>query len=172
MSVATQTPRGGVAERALDALVKALTIAGVVFAAWQYLEARQEARIARTLAYVERFEQGDVGAARQRINGVIREYLPQFANIEGITQEDRDSMVLSIVEVGGASFERDIDLIVDFFHGLSICVQEVLCERGVAERYFASSDATNIWANFEPYVRTRRENNPAFARALEAFVGG
>jgi hypothetical protein len=156
----------------MDVVAKAFAIAGVMFAGWQYLEARQETRVARTLTYIERFEQGDAAAARQRINGVLREYLPQFEAIESISAEDRDAMILSIVEGGGPQLEQDIDLIADFFLGMSICVQERLCERGVAERYFGASDTTNIWLNFAPYFHYRRANNPDYARALEYFATG
>lgn len=157
----------------LDVLAKLGVLAGGLFAAWQFWEAKADQRVARTTAYIERYEEGRVGEARRRINAELRNYLTQFQEISaaGISSADRDEMLLSLAEANGGALGADFDVVADFFQGVEICTREGLCNSAVAERYFAASDAPDLWLNFEPYVRLRRENNPRFAEGMEALAG-
>src|SRR5262249_7698488 len=113
------------------------------------------------------------------IDASLRPYIKQFEEIaaSGISEADRDAMVLTIVNesrgeaAGNSTIADDIDLIVDYFEGLRACTSKGLCEKSVAREYFAASDIGVMFANFEPYFEERRANNPNFAGAMEEFAG-
>lgn len=158
----------------IETVYKAGLILGGLFAAWQYWEAKLDAQIARTIAYVDRFESGSVGQARGEIREELLPYMSQFREVTaaGISDQDRDELVLSIAEANDSRIARNLDHVVDFFQGLNICVEEGLCDRRVAMAYFQTSDARDLWTNFEPYVRLRRENNPLYGREFERYASG
>lgn len=156
----------------LEVITKLALMAGGIFAAWEYWEAKKDARIARATTYFERFENGEVGDARRRINGALRPYVGQLQMLDPaeLSFADRDRIILAVVEENGGQIASDIDTIIDYFQGVSICVSAQLCERSVVELYFAESDAPTLWNNFEPYIRARRVNNPKFASAFEKLA--
>lgn len=151
--------------------VKLGVLVGAAFGVWQYLEAKQQSRVARTSEYIDRFEDGQAGSSARRINAALRPYQDQFASLStgGFSVEDRTEVVLTIVEeANGGALADDLDAFIDFYEGLDTCVQSSLCDAQVADRYF-SPRAKEFWANFEPYITYRRANNPSFARGLENY---
>lgn len=156
----------------IDAISKIGIVAGGLFAGWQYWEAKTDKRTERTTAYIERYEDGRVGDARREINGKLRPYIAQFRQVavSGISPQDRDAMVLALTEENGGDIANRLDTVADFFQGLETCTSEGLCDRRVAEAYFRSSDAGDLWTNFEPYFRERRANNPSYGDAFEHFA--
>lgn len=146
-------------------------IVGGLFAAYQFMESRKDARVERTMEYILRYDDGRVGDSRRAIQSALRPFLPQFAEIEGgVAPEDREDMVLTLVETGGEGRLPDhVDTVVDFYESLWTCVRESICSQEVAFGYF-TADAHEFVQNFEPYLRRRQENNPAYAGGLERFA--
>lgn len=177
----------------LDALGIAGLLAGGIFAAIQYKDAKGAQRIARTFEYIERYESGDVAEARRAINRVLRQYLTQFEELEaaGLPCDPRDNLVRSIIKAdvelqmtgreanklpasgvdAPETIEDKIDRVVEFFDGLKICVHEEICNRRVAENYFSPDEARIFWNNFYPYISDRRKNYANYGKALEEFTG-
>lgn len=146
-------------------------IVGGLFAAYQFLESRKDARVERTMEYILRYEDGRVGDSRRAIQAALRPFLEQFAEFEtGVAPASRDEMVLTLIdEAGDGRLPDHIDTVVDFYEGLWTCVREEICSREVAFGYF-TTDARDFAQNFEPYFRRRQENNSAYAGGLERFA--
>lgn len=153
----------------VDLITKLGVVAGGLFAGWQYWEAKVDRRIERTTHYLERYEDGSVAQARERIESGLRPYLQQFDELStgGLSQRDRERVVLAIVDES-PEIPAAIDDVADFFNGLETCVSSRLCDRNTAERYFRDTDI-GIWENFEPYIALRRRNNPEYGKALEHY---
>ena len=157
-----------------DVISKFALVAGGLFAVVQFLDARHDAKVERTITYITRFEDGRVSESRRAIANAIRPYIPQFREMEaagGVTAEDRRQVVMTLVDEGGnGDMAGDIDTVVDFYEGLWTCVHEDLCAADVAYGYFGEGEAPEFWQNFLPYMQDRRENNPAYAVGLEHFA--
>ena len=173
-SATDRKPRKSWLAQAVDILAKLGLLAGGAFAVLQFLDAKEEARVQRTMTYIARYEDGSVNSARQTIGDALRPYLAQFSRISedgGVTGDDRDAMVMTLVESGsGKAIDAEIDTIVDFYEGLAICVAEAICERRVVLRYFARGEAQDFYGNFEPYIRMRRINTPTYAEGLRQIM--
>ena len=176
----------------LDVLGIAGLLAGGVFAAIQYSDAKDAERTSRTFEYIARYESGDVAEARRAINRVLRQYISQFEDLEadGLPDKQRDDMVRRIIRTdvelqltsrqangpAGATIEAPetiedkIDRVVEFYDGLDICVEEELCKSRVAVNYFSPNEARIFWDNFRPYILDRRKNYEGYGKALEKFA--
>lgn len=153
----------------VDIVTKLGVIAGSIFAAWQYWEAKELRRIERTTHYLERYESGRIAEARERIEGGLRPHLGSFEEVSagGLSPQARESVVLAVLEETPA-IPAAIDNVADYFNGLETCVRAKLCDRATAERYFRETDI-GIWQNFDPYIAQRRRNNPDYGGALEHY---
>jgi hypothetical protein len=148
-------------------------IAGGIFAAFQYIDARRDAQVEHTMEYIVRYEDGRVGESRRAIETALRPYLPNFAEIQnqGVRSQDRIDVISTLMTVAGeGSLPGHVDTVVDFYEGLWTCVREDVCSKEVALGYFGGADAADFRANFQPYIDQRRENNPTYARGLDRFA--
>jgi hypothetical protein len=155
----------------LDKLTKAGILIAGVFALYQFMDAKQDAKVQRTSVYITRYEDGTPAAAIRRINAALRPYLGQFAKLTGeggLSAETRNEMVLSLFEQH-ATLAEDVDAIVDFYEGLDTCVRQSLCDQATAVRYFGP-EARQFYSNFEPYFRERNVSEPAFASSVARFA--
>lgn len=158
---------------AIDALSKIGILIGAIFAGFQYLEAKQDAKVSRAVSYIDRYESGSISEARRRIDSALVKYLEQFRELdaEGISRADRDALVLAMVEpTADYNMTSDIDSIVSFFEAVRLCSTQGLCDGPTLNTYFQSDDTKLFMSNFEPYFVERRKNNPRYARGLEALL--
>ncbi|MEO1036139.1 MAG: hypothetical protein AAFX44_11315 [Pseudomonadota bacterium] len=159
--------------RWFDPLSKLGLAGAAVLAVLQYLQVNDLEKSSRTFEYIEDFERGSTAEARRSLNATLRPYVDDFIELErvndGIRPEDRNEILLAIIEdAADDSAAGSIDTVVDFYEGLMLCVDERLCDRSSADKYFCSGRALEFWDTFEPYVLFRRENNASYASALEA----
>jgi hypothetical protein len=162
----------------LDLGVKGGAIFAGVFAIHQYLEAREDARIARTLDYVERF--GDarthVGAASQRIAQKLWETEDQIedlhAEVEAAPPADAEVLLRQFSEklVEGTSenpgLRTDVDEVVAFFEALVICIEARVCDRATALAFFGTY-LDGFWRHFGPSTEARGSLAPNFANGIQ-----
>lgn len=165
----------------LDLVVKVGAIFAAIFAVHQYLEARQDARVAKTLDYVQRFDDADskVGAARRRIAGVLWLNDGQIKRLRDIkrnlpeaeSREIHRRFISKLVDGTAASpgLRQEIQDLVSFFEGLSVCVETNLCDATSAERFFGDF-AKTFWSNFAVFIEERRLVSPDYGSGLQAFT--
>jgi ribosomal protein L17 len=85
----------------LDVLGVLGLLAGGCFAVMQYLSAKEDARVSRTMEYIDRYEQGEVATARRAINESLKPFLSQFQELEAekaVSAEVKRDLVFSIME--------------------------------------------------------------------------
>lgn len=87
------------------------------------------------------------------------------------TIKRRLAMFLVTDSDGGKGLENELDIIVRFFNGVQICLENGLCDRKVANA-FLGSYAQSIWANFGPYIESRRSIIDGYGAGLELFLKG
>lgn len=161
----------------LDAATKVLVILGGVFTAWQYLEAKQTARIERTFEYVELLSRGEAAPARQAITAELLARQEQlgpilhgtFAPAEAQVLHARLAHFLVHQSRGGRGLALELDTLANLFQEITICVARKLCESEVAHA-FLDETARNYWSNFKPYFLEQRTLIPTYAAGLEQFV--
>ncbi|WP_309642760.1 hypothetical protein [Phenylobacterium sp.] len=151
-------------------LWKSLAIGSAgAFAVWQYSSLLSGTATTHTMDYIKRYEDGRVADARQDISNTLRTYADQFNRLQ-LSNEQQHAAVLNPILDLEPKLHADIDTVVDFFEGLRTCVRERVCSSEVALGYFGGAESRLFWRNFEPYINTRRENNPDYAKGLEWFV--
>lgn len=168
----------------MDLGVKAGALFAAVFAVHQYLQAQEDARIARTLDYAARFEAGssELGLARKRIDLRLWAYAGQVALLRGgspgSTEQDMRTyqlvrQKLSIAVVYGTAespgIQAEVHTVVQFFDGLGICVTSKLCDDKTAERLLGRY-AAQLWDWVESFVDERRPVSDDYGQALERFA--
>jgi hypothetical protein len=153
----------------------------VIVAAMEYVNAQRRVRIAQTIAYHNRFESGDIARSLAMIDTEFREQRGTFDELRTlfeagkISPEEKADVHREIVSAlaydanGGKGLEKDLDVVIGFFDNLNVWVEEDLCQRSVAMRFF-SEYAIEFYRNFEPYIEDRRRDLPRFAASFERFV--
>lgn len=162
-------------------LLRVLLIAGGIFSVVQYLQAREERRVERTLQLVDLWERADYQEAqrvlRDRLDGArvaAQSSLAADATPEEIAYvtEQIGITVLTVEEgtVPLAEVRDRFDRIVYFLNRVAFCVEGNLCSQDVADAYFhAYADA--FWRYFSAQIaRERRAGSPAYATPLERYV--
>lgn len=162
-------------------MLRILLVVGAVFSIIQYLAAREEKRVERTLALVDMWD----GAEFQDAQTALKARLIALnkAN-EGLmssnpTEDERKIYYESVgkqlmTDGGGAApmteFEPKFDRIVYFLNRVSTCVKRNLCDRQVADDYFLDY-ARSFWSYFGGYADSvRKGGSPNYARSIEDYV--
>lgn len=162
-------------------LVRVMVIFGALFSIYQFLAAREQARVQRTFELVELWERSEYQAAqaalRQRLLLLNQKYggdLGQNASPEDIAEYSRRIGLKAMSADGGdmplAQFQEQFDRIVYFLNRVSSCVEGKLCSRDVADTYFMDY-ARSFWGYFAGYVADQRKAGAtSFARPIETYV--
>lgn len=161
--------------------LRILLVLGGVFSVYQYLQAREEKRVERTLQLVEVWERQDYQTAQRALRRRLAALNERHASLLGAnpsrTEFDiyRDRLgIEAMQETGGdmplADFREQFDRIVYFLNRVSFCVEEGLCSRAVADAYFLDY-ARSFWDYFSDFaVQQRRAGSASFARPIETYV--
>ncbi len=154
----------------LGIVVKVAILCGSAFAIVQYMSAKSDARVAKTFEYITAYETGQMLIAREAIRREFRNYEQMFMEIP-LPPDAFSKVILSFAEgEAGQPIQDELDRIIDFFKGVSLCLEQDLCDSDVTRRYFYP-EAKYYWNNFEPYIQKRMSNNnPDFGRELRLFA--
>jgi hypothetical protein len=160
-----------------DYLSKVALVSGIIFSIYQYSVYKHDDRVRYTFQFLERFDSDRMLTARSAVEAAVRS---QEVAIEDVNRarvskkaeaalRKRISAFLVVDSNGGKGVARELELIIDYFDGVRICLDERLCDATTA-RAFLASHAGMIWTNFSPYIRERRTLTPSFGRGLETLV--
>ncbi|MDP3897395.1 MAG: hypothetical protein Q8Q62_12040, partial [Mesorhizobium sp.] len=161
--------------------LRIMLIVGAVFSAVQYLQARQEKRIERTLALVEIWERAEYQEAQAALKRRLADLNEQSAGLI-TSQSTREELAIITAAIGTQAMSKDggtmpietfqerFDRIVYFLSRLSSCVEGNLCDRAVADEFFLDY-AQSFWRYFSDYIqRERKRGQPTLAVAIESYV--
>ena len=164
-------------------LLRLFLVFGAFFSVYEYMAAREEKRVERTLALVELWERPEYQdaqkALKQRIAALNQANAGLLAANPALDElaifQDRIGLA-ALTQDGGAmalpDFREHFDRIVYFLNRVASCVEANLCSRTVADDYFRDY-ARSFWAYFAGFIAQERKNgSPSFAAPIEAYVIG
>ena len=166
----------------IDLLKSWLGIGAVVFAAvltpWEYLEVKQEKRVERTLAYVERYGDGDYADSAIVLDEAIADQYSVLSkllqNTELSTRElEKRYMELILGMFKDPGLRSAMNSVLRFHEELVQCILSNLCDREVAMSFFLNSTG-DMLRTYYPYICDKRSkwNDPQAYQAIEHFYLG
>lgn len=162
-------------------LVRVLLVFGGMFSVYQFLMAREEKRVERSLALVEMWEepgyQTAQEAVRQRLAALNTKFPNPFGEKPTVAERSEYLERLGLIAVsadGGdmplQEFQAHFDRIVYFLNRMSFCIEGDLCSRDVADAFFRDY-AVSFWAYFSGYVaKQRKAGASTYAMPIENYV--
>lgn len=163
--------------------VRLVLVAGAIFTVYQFLIAREEARIQRAFELVELWEKPEYQTAQRAVKKRIDELNTRYAALLG----DQPTMnaravvmrkigIEAMTSDGGTmpvgEFEAEFDRVVYFLNRISFCVQGNLCSKEVIDAYFGDY-ARSFWDYFSDHVdKQRAAVSPTYAQPIEHYVLG
>ncbi len=161
--------------------LRILLVVGTIFSVVQYLQAREEKRVERTLELVELWDQPEYQAAQRSLKRRLTELNARFSADLGRSTTPKELALfqerigIEAMKAEGGSlpvdeFHESFDRIVYFLNRVSFCVDGGLCSKDVAEAYFRDF-AQSFWGYFAGHIRQeRRRGSPNLAKPLENYV--
>lgn len=175
----TGTPQAGRADRLatwLDPMVKLAAVFAGVFAAYQYLAARTDARVARSLGYVDRYNDMStpVGAAQARIEDTLWRHADTIRDLQSfdldpvVAAEMKRAFTSNLLAGTGetSNLWQELTVVVRFFDALEICIDRDLCDEAAAMAFF-SDPVVSTWGNFGEILKDRRDLDDNHAVGLD-----
>jgi hypothetical protein len=161
--------------------LRVLLICGTVFSVYQYLMARQELKVERTLQLVELWERPEYQDAYKAVRARIAALAERHKDLIGSNPTETERYVYmsklgeeafkpNAGEMPLPEFQERFDRLVYFLNRVSFCVDGRLCDRDIADTYFRDY-AQSFWRYFRGYVEyQRRAGSPTYAAAIEKYV--
>lgn len=161
--------------------LRIMLVFGTIFSVYQYLAARQDRRVERTLALVERWEGPEFQKAQTALKARLGELNGKYQSLLGATPSPAELGVYyrkigseAMTADGGSmplpEFQIEFDKIVYFLNRVSACSTSNLCAPEVADEYFHDF-ARSFWDYFAGYVQQQRRRGSAnFAKPLEDYL--
>ena len=163
-------------------LVRVTIVLGAIFTVYQYLSAREQNRVQRTLELVELWERSEYQDAQTALRQRLAALNQKYANLLGSNPSAKELDVYysrigieAMSESGGAmpltEFSAHFDRVVYFLNRVAFCVEGNLCAEDIADAYFRDY-AASFWQYFAGYIeRQRKAGAASFARPIESYVG-
>ncbi len=162
--------------------LRVLLIGGTLFSVYQYMAARQELRVERTLQLVELWERPEYQDAQKAVKTRLADLNQQYANLLGKNPTKTEFDVyyakigLAALSSDGGKlplpeFQDQFDRVVYFLNRVSFCVDGKICDRELADAYFQDY-AASVWRDLHGYVEKQRKGgSTTYAMAIEKYVG-
>ena len=155
----------------LEAISKILlilgTLVGGAWAIFEYLEKKQDGRVAESLGYVRRLSSEPLLSAQARIAMAWYAARDSVRNLDSTPVSSADEfarrkrqLVMMVVDrtaipLSSSAIQKglvpDLDLLVDFFRELQVCIDANLCDRQTAVSFFKSY-ARRLYCLHEPFI--------------------
>lgn len=161
--------------------LRILLCLGAVFSAIQFLQARQEKRIERSLDLVSLWEGDAFQTAQSAIKRRLGDLNRQSAGLitPQTTPQELDIIMTSIgnqamTAEGGempiGEFQDQFDRVVYFLSRVASCVEGNLCDRAVADEFFLDY-ARSFWRFFSGWIeKERTRGSPNLATGIETYL--
>lgn len=161
--------------------VRIAIVLGAIFSVYQFLAARDQARIQRSFEMVELWERPEYQAAQRAVKNRIEGLNTRYAAIlaDQPTPAERSVVMRKIGQEamtadGGPQpaeqFREEFDRVVYFLNRIAFCVEGNICSREVIDAYFGDY-TRSFWSYFAGYVEgQRRTISPTYARPIETYV--
>jgi hypothetical protein len=162
--------------------LRVLLICGTLFSVFQYMMARQEMRVERTLQLVELWEKPEYQDAQKAVKNRLTAVMERNPNPFGPNPTETQKEIyfrqigMEVLSPEGGEmplfeFQDQFDRVVYFLNRVSFCVDGNLCDRDIADIYFQDY-AKSFWRYFHGYIeKQRKEGSATYAAAIEKYAG-
>lgn len=163
--------------------LRLVLVFGAIFSVYQFLLAREEKRVERSLALVELWEEPDYQKAQAALKRRLADLNSKYSVLLGDSPTDAERSVYyerigleALTAEGGTmkidEFQESFDRVVYFLNRLAFCVEGDLCSRNVTDPYFRDY-AVSFWTYFSSYVaKQRKAGSSNYAMPIERYVKG
>jgi hypothetical protein len=130
-------------------------IFGGLFSLNEYLERKQENKVARTLDLVDAYSKEDVISAQQDLDWHYDKNIDAInaaLDSENFT-EDFSAIIIQLIEKHDLS--RQVDRLFYFYRTVAICTLASLCDKSTVESYFKHQGVV-FFNQYYPYICQRR----------------
>lgn len=154
--------------------VGAMICAGVL-TPMEYLDVKQEKRVERTLAYVERFGDGIYADSAQLLDEAIEDHFADLSKLLSSNslspaelEKEYAALILSMFK--NPALRSAINQVLRFHEELVQCVVNELCDSQVTLDFFLNSTG-DILRTYYPYICDKRSkwNDPTAYQHIEDF---
>ncbi len=161
--------------------VRVLIVLGGLFSAYQYMEAKEEKRVERTLQLVELWERAEYQGAQQAVARRLDALNERYAGLLGANPSPAERQVYldqigieAMTADGGTmplpEFRAEFGRVLYFLNRMAFCVEGKLCSRSMVDGYFGDY-ARSFWDYFSGHVALERKGGAtSYAAPLEAFL--
>ncbi|WP_442580036.1 DUF4760 domain-containing protein [Mesorhizobium sp. ASY16-5R] len=162
-------------------VLRVILVFGAIFSVYQFMVARDEKRVERTLALAELWEKQEYQDAqrslRTRLEALNTRYQQDLGADPSPQQrayfQERLGMIAMTPEGGDTplpKFREDFDRTVYLLNRVASCVETDLCSTSVADAYFRDY-ADSFWAYFAGFIMAERKSrSPTLAAPIEQYV--
>lgn len=158
----------------LELTLKMILVLASIGAVYQYFDVKQENRVKQTMEQLKSFNSSKLQAAQFKLSATWEAYQKSFEALNRQTvasEQDKARIQAKIVlpVIRHNKLQQDIDLLVDFFENLQICVQHRICDKQVSLDFFGGY-ADYFYRLHRPWIEKQRAVIPGYASQLQAFV--
>jgi hypothetical protein len=143
---------------------------GIPYGLWQYLDLRHEKRVEQSLALHNLFNSTSFLASRAKITRALTKH---WSEIDPLFDPYDASKIASTLErvLAAEDAEADVHLVIDFFDGVSSCVNAALCDSNTALDLFKRL-AIQQYTIFDEYIKLQRKKvaQPGFGLGVEKIA--
>lgn len=162
-------------------LVRVLIILGGVFTAYQYLDAKEEKRVERTLQLVELWERAEYQQAQHAVAERLDALNERYAGLLGANPTPAERKVymeqigIEAVSADGGemplpAFRSELGRVLYFLNRMAFCVEGNLCSKSMVDGYFGDY-ARSFWDYFAGHIAQERKAGAlSYAAPLEAYL--
>lgn len=162
--------------------LRIMLVVGTFFSIFQYLMARQERRVERTMQLVELWEQKDYQDAQQSLTRRLVDLNTKYSSLLGPKPTPKEVEIYNrrigleaLSSAGGVQpieeFQPQFDRVLYFLNRMSACSTSNICAPEVTDDYFRDF-AKSFWSYFAGYIaRQRKAGSTNFAKPLEDYLG-
>lgn len=161
--------------------LRLMLVFGTAFSAYQYLTARQEKRVERTLSLVELWERPEYQDAQKALKERLADLNTKNQQVLG-SNPSPEMLRLYYRQIGQRAmtpdggtmplneFQASFDRIIYFLNRIAACGTANLCAPEMVDEYFLDY-AQSFWSYFAGYIQDQRKaGTVSLGQPLEAYL--
>lgn len=123
-------------------------IAGAAYGIVQYERVKLDGQLKQTLSLYDKFNSAPFSGYRENLTEIA---------VSLKNSDDFARVIIELVERDG--IKKSLNMTLDFFDGVKICMENEICDRNTARDLFKAR-ANEIYQLFFPYIeKVRKQNN-------------
>lgn len=151
-----------------------VVVLGSLFAVYQYLDIQSSDKIKETLSYEHRFNDGAFLEAKVSVAQAWQPYASLFERLRQKSvksQSEKEKILNRVAQVliRKEHLGKDINIMVDFYESLSICMQSGICDKKTAYSFFLPY-AKRFYRLHRSYIDKKSRYIADYARGLKKFT--